>query len=113
MKKLAVLAALLLVSACRSAFKPEPVTRLHDPPAALVDATVSKDTEIRRGPARLSAAVGPVASGTALQVSNEVVNGFRRVKLPSGESGYVEAGALALGEQAAEAGAGPAATSAH
>jgi hypothetical protein len=100
-KKLATLAALLVLSACRSAFMPEPVTRVSAPPPAQVAATTSADTALRRAPAVESPALKPVAAGTALQVSNEVVHGFRRVKLASGESGYVDARALTLDAPAA------------
>lgn len=102
-KKLASLAVLAVLSACRSAFMPEPVTRLSAPPEAQLSATVATATELRRAPSADAAAAGPVEAGAQVQVSNEVVHGFRRVKLQDGKTGYVDAKALTI--QGAPAGA--------
>ncbi|MFT3913607.1 MAG: SH3 domain-containing protein [Anaeromyxobacteraceae bacterium] len=102
-KKLAAFALLAVLSACRSAFMEEPVTRLSAPPAAQLAATVSAATELRRAPSADAASSGPVEAGAQVQVSQEVVHGFRRVKLADGKTGYVDAKALSV--QGAPAGA--------
>lgn len=94
-KKLAAAVVLAVLStACRSAFMPEPVTRLSAPPEPQHAATVSVATELRRAPSESAASAGPVEAGAQVQVSEQVVHGFRRVKLADGKTGYVDAKVL-------------------
>jgi len=105
-KKLAALATLLVLAACRSAFAPEPVTRLSAPPAAQLAATVAQATQLRSGPSEQAPATAALEAGAQVQASQEVVHGFRRVKLADGKSGYVDAGVLTVDAPAAAPAAG-------
>jgi hypothetical protein len=107
-KKLAAFAVLAVLSACRSAFAPDPVTRVAAAPEAQLTATVSAATELRRAPSADAQSAGPVEVGAAVQASTQVVHGFRRVKLADGKTGYLDAKLLEVaGGQAAPAPAAP------
>lgn len=110
-KKLAAFALLAVLSACRSAFAPEPVTRVAAPPEATLTATVSAASELRRAPSQDAQAAGPVEAGATVQASPSVVHGFRRVKLADGKTGYLDAKVLTISvvEAAPAAPAAPAA----
>jgi len=111
-KKLAALAALLVLSACRSAFAPEPVTRLSAPPEVQLTATVGQATQLRTGPSSDAPATAAVDAGAQVQASQDVVHGFRRVKLADGKTGYVDARVLTVATPAPAAGAAPTAPAA-
>jgi hypothetical protein len=94
-------AAVLAVAGCRSAFPPEPVTRLADAPQAQIAATVRQDAGLRASPHPSAPVVQQVAAGTQVTVSEAPVRGFRRVRTPDGRAGYVEESAIEVSRTAA------------
>jgi len=106
--RVAPLAALLALAACRSAFAPAPVAKLSEAPKPQLAATVSRDSALRSGPHLKASVLGTLAAGTAVTASDEVVRGFRRVRTADGKSGYVAQETVELGAAAAAPAAEPA-----
>jgi hypothetical protein len=99
----AVLSAAAL-GGCRSAFAPEPVTRVSEAPQAQIAATLRADAGLRSGPHRSAPVVDEVQAGTQITVSEAPVRGFRRVRTSDGRTGYVEEAAIELSRTASTPG---------
>jgi hypothetical protein len=71
--------------------------------ARAAPATVTAfEAQVHAAPDRASAVIYAFPENSRVSVSEDVTNGFRRVRLPDGRVGYIEDGAVALA-----AGAGP------
>lgn len=84
-----------------------PALSVADPATPAPDAftrrgVVTAGTDLRAGPDASAPSRGTVAAGTEIAVAADVVHGFRRVQLPTGETGHVVASAVKLDETAAD-----------
>ncbi|BDG03655.1 SH3 domain-containing protein [Anaeromyxobacter oryzae] len=98
----ALLAALLSVTGCRSAFAPESVVRMTTQ-AATVPATTSREVVLRTGPDLGAHILATLPAGAAVTSAEQASRGFRRVKTADGKTGFVEDSALVVGGAAAAA----------